>query len=138
MAGTWTRERYPAYREYLTQLMEQHRELKDEPLHLAIAFQPPRETQDIFLFEVVGNFAGGDINPGRELFEVTFAPSPGYDIPEGRNLHLVLTSPEELRVALQHHWSSAQEVSDAVRRGDAEVLHADDIGQELLERLRHE
>ena len=62
MAGSWSSERFPQFEQPIRTLTEQHRELKDEPLHLAIAYGPLRDQQDIFLFEVIG---GAEYQSGR-------------------------------------------------------------------------
>jgi hypothetical protein len=47
-----------------------------------------------------------------------------------QKLHLVLTNPTEFPAALDQPWQAAEEIRDAPRRGDFEVLHLDEIGQE--------
>ena len=132
MASTWAIERLPQIEAQLRQLTDQHRELRDEPLHLAVAFQRRDDPQGIYLFEVVGHFAAGEISPDSSLFEVTFTPSPMFPIPEGQHLHLLLTSPEEIRVALEQNWPSADEIRHAIRDGNYKELFADSVGQQVL------
>ncbi len=132
MAGTWTSECFPQFKAQIQQLTQQHRELDDEPLHLALSYAPAREQQDIFLFEVVGNVAAMGVNPERELFETVFASTPGFAMNPNQRLHLVLTSPGEFRVAMEENWPSAQEILAAVRADDFQVLWADEIGKKLL------
>jgi hypothetical protein len=50
MAGTWISKTFPQFEKQIRNLTKQHRELKDEPLHLAISYAPKRDQQDIFLF----------------------------------------------------------------------------------------
>ena len=133
----WTTQRFPRVEAQIRDLVGQHREIRDEPLHLAMAYEPGRDSSDVFLFELLGNFGGNDVNPDPQLFEVAFGPSLGLALELGQNLHLVLTNPEEFRVALEQHWPTAEEIRDAVRRGDFEVLHADETGQHALS-LLHE
>lgn len=132
----WTIARFPRLENPLRRLAEQHRELEDEPLHLALAFDPGRDPDDVFLFELLGHFGGDEINPERELFEVTFDTSRSLPLESGQKLHLILTHPGEFRFALASHWKSADEIRDAVRRGDFEILFADEVGREALEGLR--
>src|SRR5437899_3790476 len=138
MAGTWTADRFPQFEPAIRRLTEQHRELEDEPLHLALAYQPGpgRDQQDIYLFEVIGSRFGGDINPERELFETIFESAPGFPMDFGEKLHLILTNPEEVDLALRENWQSLREVLNAIRRGDCKELYADASGTELIERLR--
>ena len=107
MAGTWTTERFPQFAEAIGKLAQQHRELEDEPLHLAVSYGPPREQEDIFLFEVIG---GTDINPEGNLFETTFLPASGFPMEPGQRLHLILTNPEELHEAVDKGWPLAKEI----------------------------
>jgi hypothetical protein len=55
MAESWTSDGFPQFEQAIRRLTEQHRELEDEPLHLAVSDSPAeRDRQDIFLFEVIG------------------------------------------------------------------------------------
>jgi hypothetical protein len=129
MAGSWTADRFPQFEPAIRRLTEQHRELEDEPLHLAISYLPAmRDQQHIFLFEVIGSLGDG-ISPERDLFEVTFAATAGFPMGPNEELHLILTNPRELEIALKEGWPLATEVANAIRAGDYKVLHADKAGQ---------
>jgi hypothetical protein len=137
MAGIWTSERFPKFESAIRQLTEQHRQLKDEPLHLALSYEPDREEQDIFLLEVIsGN--GDRLGEDRELFETVFNATPNFPISTDQKLHLVLTTPGEWETALREGWPSANEVRKAIESGEYQVLHADEIGQRILDSLRSE
>jgi len=135
MAGTWTSTKFPQFAEQIRNLTKQHRELEDEPLHLAISYAPKRNQQDIFLFEVIGGNGGDSINPDRELFETTFASTPSFPMAAGQQLHLVLTNQRELDVALSERWPSVCEVVDAIRSNDYRKLYADKTGGQILKHL---
>ena len=136
MAGTWTSERFPQFEQSIRRLTDEHRELTDEPLHLAINYLPQnRNQQHLYLLEVIGGLGQG-INPERDLFEVTFAASPEFPMAPNEELHLLLTNPAELEVALREGWPLAQEVVDAIRAGDYSVMHEDDVGRRDLAMLR--
>ena len=139
MAGTWTTERFPQFEQAIRRLTKQHQELDDEPLHLAIAYQPapPREQQDAYLFEVASGW-GDDSNPDKELFETVFDPNSRLQTNFTLPLHLILTTPAEFKTAMEEHWPSAAEIVQAVCKGDYEVLHTDDSGKEILQRLVEE
>lgn len=134
MAGTWISDRFPQFEAAIRQLTEQHRQLKDEPLHLAVSYGPQREQQDIFLFEVID---GDDrrLCTDHELFETVFTSHSGFPMRADQNLHLVLTTPAELETALHEGWPSAEEIRKAIASGDYRVLHADEVGQRLLNSL---
>lgn len=142
MSGTWTSERFPQFELVIRQLVEQHRQLQDEPLHLALCYGPEREPQDIFLFEVIGD-NGVPLCADHELFETVFTSHSGFPMRVDQNLHLLLATPAEWETALRESWPSAEEIRRAMTLGDYEVLHADAIGERILKALpsqlrRHE
>ena len=128
----WTMRRFPHLDRQLRELASRHLELRDEPLHLALTYDPGRDSGDVFLLEVLGNFGFDEVSEEKELFEVTFEPTQDLTLEPGRKLHLLLTNTNELRTALEDHWDSAEEVRDAIRKGDFEVLHQDEIGSEVM------
>lgn len=138
MAGSWTAERFPRFEAAIRRLTEQHRELVDEPLHLAVSYLPAmRDQQHIYLFEVIGD-PGESINPERDLFEAVFATSPGFPMGPNEQLHLILTNTRELEIALREGWSLAAEVVNAIRDGDYEILYKDEVGERVLNELEAE
>ncbi len=63
---------FPDCREQVEKLVQQHRTLRGERLHLAVYLAPPkRPKRDIYLFEVIEDFGGEHIDSDKELF--TFA-----------------------------------------------------------------
>ncbi len=132
MAGTWTTQRFPQFEQAIRRLTDQHRELDDEPLHLAIAYQPgpPRDPQDVYLFEIIGGWS--DSNPDKELFETTFEPNDRLQSGFSQRLHMILTTPAEFKTAMEERWKSAEELLQAIRSDDYQVLHSDAIGGEIL------
>lgn len=138
MAGSWTADRFPQFEAAIRRLTEQHRELVDEPLHLAVSYLPAmRDQQHIFLFEVIGG-PGESINPERDLFEAIFETTPGFPMGPNEQLHLILTNPRELEIALREGWSLASEVVNAIRARDYEVLYKDEVGERVLDKLEAE
>ncbi len=134
MAGSWTSERFPLFEQSIRALTEQHRELEDEPLHLAISYGPFRDQEDVFLFEVIGG--GKSINPDRDLFETAFESVPGLQTGFDQRLHLVLTNPSELKQALREGWPLAREIVEAVRANNYKVLFHDSVGASVLRLIR--
>lgn len=128
---------FPAYRDRVKRLVDQHLAIKDEPLLLAIYYAPDREPKDLFLFEVTENFAAGRIDLDKELFEMAFSSRSGFDIAQGRWAHLVLTNPNELRTAVDEGWPSMLEIRNSLTKGCAEVIYSSPgIGEELLSLLQ--
>lgn len=117
-------------------LVAQHVKRQDEPLHLAILFAPKQRTQNISLFEVLGGFGGGQVDPKKELFQVSFGSTAGLPLPAGRSLLLTLTSPPELRAAVHDDWKSLRPIRDALAHERARVVHSDKLGKTLLSLLR--
>jgi hypothetical protein len=56
----------------------------------------------------------------------------------GEQLHLILTNPRELKIALEECWPLAIEVVNAIRAGDYKVLFKDPVGARTLALLRKE
>jgi hypothetical protein len=127
--------KFPSFEKQIRDLAKQHRELEDEPLHLAISYAPKRNEHDIFLFEVIDGNGGDSVSPDKELFETTFASTPGFPMDAGQQLHLVLTNQRELDVALSEGWPSLREVVDAVQSNDYKKLYADKKGNGILKLL---
>jgi hypothetical protein len=120
-----TSKQFPEYAEELRGLVTQHRKIRDEPLLLAIYYKPRREEDDVFLFEVIGEFGAGAIDEDRELFEVTYPSSTNFPLEAGQRLHLVLTNPQEYEVAVQQGWKHVQELREAIKSSDFQVLYSD-------------
>jgi hypothetical protein len=132
-------DRFPHLEAALRELVQAHQELDaNEPLHLAIAYEPARDQEDVFLFELVGNFGANLVDPDRRFLETTFAGERVF--PEGGHvpdLRVLLTSPTELDVALREHWPAAVELRDAISKGRYDVLSQDPVGEGALGRLTH-
>jgi hypothetical protein len=120
----------------LERLVEAHKKRKAEPLHLAVRYFPPRATKHIHLFEVLGNFGGGSIAQDRKLFEVSFGTTPAFRLDQSTELRMVLTSPEEFKVAVRDEWASLNRIRAAKRVQSAEVLWADAVGKSLWKLLK--
>ena len=138
MAGPWTSERFPQFADAIRRLMEQHLELDDEPLHLAMAYKPGsgRDPRHIYLLEVIGNSGGLAPSEDRELFETVFGPRSEFPMNPDERLHLVLTYPEEFRTAVREDWSSIREIVEAIRTNEFQLLHEDEEGRSLLAELQ--
>jgi hypothetical protein len=136
---SYLHQRLPApARKEIEDLIDSHRKLTQEPLLLAMYYNPNRNHNDIFIFEVLDRFGDNLVDPDGDFFEVEFGKSTSVDIrlPEGSTLHLVLTNPVELMVALNKRWPKANELVAAISRDEFEILFEDaQRGSELRNRL---
>lgn len=115
-------------------LVQEHLKLKDEPLHLAIRFDDPRRPKEIGLFEVIGDFGRGHIDPDRRFLEVTMASPAMAELGPDVELRLVLTSPEELRTANDEGWPALAKLRK--RLHGRRPLHTSDLGRTLEKLLK--
>lgn len=113
-------------------LIKTHEGIPDEPLHLALRYEPEEDSKDIFIFEIIGNFAGGYVDPDQEMMEVSFGSSANFPLQEGQELHLVLTSPQEFEIANRDDWKSVQKIRQSMRNKRYSVLSMDETGKMLL------
>lgn len=135
MPGSWVSDQFPEFKDAVHHLVAQHRELTDEPLHLAVTYlASEREPQHVYLFEVVST-PGASLNPERDLFEATFGSAASFSLLADHELHLILTNPRELEVALDQGWPLANEVETAIRSGNYQILYQDETGQTAMVRL---
>ncbi|MBI1783717.1 hypothetical protein HYR69_01115 [Candidatus Sumerlaeota bacterium] len=119
-------------------MARRHREFQDEPLLLALAYDPLRGDNNVYLFELIENFGSNEITPHGELFEIGFESTDEFPLTENQELHLVLSNPVEFNAALREHWRSAEEIRDAVRRGDFVCLYGPegDAANRIFKELR--
>jgi hypothetical protein len=128
---------YPEYKEHVQKLVEQHHKLRDEHLHLAIYFAPPnRPKRDIYLFEVIDDFGGGHIDPDKKLFSFAYGSTPGFPLPAGVSLRMILTNPPELDAAIQGNWKRVGELRKARRARRAIVIYADAKGKRFWNKIK--
>ncbi|HEY3282655.1 MAG TPA: hypothetical protein VGN26_10310 [Armatimonadota bacterium] len=104
------------YLESVKRLVEQHRDLKDEPLVLAVYFRKDGEPH---VLEVVQGFGLDQVNEDGELFRVAFGTSRAFPLYENDSLHLILTNPKEIQVAINEGWADLGDVLSAIRVGAA-------------------
>src|SRR5438874_6310438 len=113
---------YPDYEEQVKKLVEQHRTMRGERLHLAVYLAPPkRAKRDIYLFEVIDDFGGGQIDPDKKLFTFAYGSTPGFPLPNSVRLWMILTNPIELETAIDENWKRLDEIRNAQKAGNAIV-----------------
>jgi hypothetical protein len=133
---------FPEYLNQVKELVNQHLELVEEPLLLAIYYAPDgdvpeRNPEDVFLFEVLGNFDGSSIAYEGDLLEVVYGNTPHF-VMHSRDslLHIILTSPAELYEAAQRNTRRFQEVKRALAEHRAQIIYSDPQGVELQKVLQ--
>ncbi len=115
---------FPALEAPLRALVEEHTQIEGEPLFLAVAYDAGRDGGHVFLFELIGNFGSNMVDPDRRFFETTFAGARVFPKDGLRpDLRVVLTSPSELTVAIQDHWTAVAELRRAIGAGTFDLLH---------------
>ena len=115
--------------EAIEALIEEHRQFQDEPLLLAMHYDAGADPREIYVLEVMDNFGLNNVNPDRELFELTYWSPNRHEPDAGRSWHLVLTNPKEFAVALREGWDQAKKIQRAVDAGRYEIpFMTDDLG----------
>jgi hypothetical protein len=128
---------YPDYKDQVKKLVQQHRTLRGERLRLAVYLAPSnRPKRDIYLFEVIDDFGGGRINPDNKLFTFAYGSTPGFPLPEGVSLWMILTNPAELDKAIQENWARVGEIGKARNAGKAIVIYADAKGRKFWNEIK--
>jgi hypothetical protein len=137
MGAVVARPSYPGYREQVVELVEQHKELVDERPVLAVYYSPDRDPGDVFLFEVYDGLHGNEVaRYGNDLTEVLYGPTYGFALERGQYLHIVMTNPNELRVACRENWRLLNEVRAAIGAERYEVIHQQHGDEWLMGLLR--
>ena len=113
-------------------LIAQHRRLKDQTLLLALYYAREDVPDGVYLLEVISPFGHNEVSYDKDLFEIEYGSTPGFPLPTGRLLHILLTNAVEGRAAAEQRWPAIIPVLDAVRRGQYQVLHEEAEGAALL------
>ncbi len=128
---------YPAFEGQVRELVDQHRKLKNGHLHLAVYFAPPRRhKRDIFVLEVIDGFGGDVVDPEDKLFEFGYGSTPGFPVPAGTSLRMILSNPKEFHHAVDRDWKAVKELRTACGAGQATVIFADASGKRLWTLIR--
>lgn len=128
---------FPTLDAPLRALVREHMQIEGEPLFLAVAYDAGRDGDNVFLFELIGNFGSNMVDADRRFFETTFAGARVFPQDGPRpDLRVVLTSPSEFAVAIQDHWPAVAELRHAIGAGTFDLLHqAGEEGRDAFAQL---
>src|SRR6267142_4930252 len=112
----------PADLPKVRQLVNEHRRLKGPPLVLAVYYVSPRAPSDISILEVNESTGSNSVDPDKELFEVIYGSTPGFQMKPKQKVRLVLTTTRELGVASRENWPLVREIRKAFQQGKAIVV----------------
>lgn len=127
---------YPDRLEDVKRLVEQHRQLDHQTLLLALYYGFADNRDDVHLLEVISPFGYDEVDEDRDLFEMQYGSTPGFPLPPGNCLSILLTNGVEAKTAIRQEWPAIVPVLKAVFRGDYQVLHHEGEGQAVLEELQ--
>ena len=113
----------------LVQLISEHRQFKNQPLHLAVAYRSSEVALDLFLLEVADNFAGNEVSDKRLFMKVWVAQSPEFTVRDATDFYLLLTNPNEFERGLKQNWPQVRQLRDSVKGGRATAYFKDSIGE---------
>jgi len=119
--------KYPNYLNQVRDLVEQHRELVEEPLLLAIYYAPDRDPEDVFLFEILDNFRGGALDTSGDILEVLYGSTEHFEMdPRNAMLHILLLNPKEFIDAVSQDTRKIAELRAAFGNGKAQLVFESD------------
>jgi hypothetical protein len=129
---------FPDYMAPIKGLVEQHaRKLKREPLRLAIYYASQSDPNAVSLLEMLDGFGRNRPSEDSELMYVDYASTAAFPMFPGQSLRMTLTNPKELQQAWKEHWGGIQDLVQAVKLGQATVVH-EDLTDELKAELPEE
>ncbi len=129
---------YPDRLEDVKRLIEQHRRLDHQTLLLALYYGLADGRDDVHVLEVISPFGYNEVNEDQDLFEMQYGATPGFPLPPGSCLSILLTNGVEAKTAIRQEWPAIMPVLKAIRRGDYQVLHVEGEGLTVLEEFQED
>ncbi len=115
---------YPDQRDLVRALiLNDHTELKDTPLALAIYFKSRQWPNEECVFEVLHRFGLDEVSEVRSVFQIQFGATQNFPLPDGDRLHLFLSNPIEMMYAIEHGWPEIHDLVRAIQAGSYEVIY---------------
>ena len=120
--------------EDVERLIEQHRQLEGQQLLLAIYFDCYQDPNSVYLLEVISQFGYDEVSDDKELFEMAYGSTDGFQLPPGGRLNIILTNAIELRTAVEQSWASVVPLLTAIEAGPEyyRVIYTFGVGDGLL------
>ena len=132
-------KRFPDYLEQVEALVDDHRQLKDHALVLAIYYEVPSNPQDVYVLEVLLGLGvpsdTKDFIPtdDTDFFDAEYGSTDGFPMDNDSQLHLVLTSTVTFMYAKDWNWPQYQLIHEAVQKGRYRLIYKDsNFGAEQL------
>lgn len=119
----------------LTSLIEEHKEIENQPLHLAIAYRLGDSASELYLLEVSENFGGNRVSDEKLFLKAWVAQPPDFRFHEATEFYLVLTNLAEFSTAISETWSQISELKWSIEKGLAKKLFSDEQGEKLWAQL---
>ncbi len=105
---------------------------------LALYYDQPNDPKGVYLLEVISPFGYNEVSEDQDMFEIEYNSSPGFLLPAGSRLHILLTNLVELQAAVEQNWSALLPVQQAMRQDRYRVIHQEPTESESLALLREE
>ncbi len=116
---------YPDQRDLVRALiLNDHTELKDTPLILAIYFKSGQSPNEECVFEVLRHFGLDEVSEEKSVFQIQFGPTQNFRLPEGDRLHLFLSNPNEMMYAIEHGWPEINDLIEAIKADSCETIYS--------------
>ena len=130
---------YPDELVRVQRLIDQHRQLEQQPLLLAIYYAQDNDPHGVYLLEVISEFGYNEVSDDQDMFEMEYGSTDGFPLPPGSHLHILLTNPKEFSLALRQDWRALAPLMSAIERGNYRVVHQEGgEGSQLLAALQAE
>lgn len=115
---------YPEQMELMHDLvLNDHTQLEDTPLSLAIYFRSRRVPDEECVFEVLHRFGFDEVSEEHSVFQVQFGPTHNFRLPDGDRLRLFLSNPTEILYAVENNWPELNDLCGAMQLDQYKVIY---------------
>ena len=130
---------YPDLTSQIQELVNEHLDLIDQPLLVAVYYASEAAPNEECLFEVARHFGFDEVSEDRQIFQIQFGPSDNFPLPPGDRLRLSLTNTAEFREALSQGWPEIKDLIKAIDQSQSSLLYyrrGDGDAQEIVDALK--